>query len=140
MKTKSWMALAIVCALLAGCSTIDSRISKNRDAFNTYPPAVQDKIIAGKVDVGFTPEQVRMAMGEPDRVFTRTTADGTSETWAYRDRKPRVGFGVGVGFGGGGSFGGVGLNTGTGYRDDEKIGVIFDRSGHVASVEERTRR
>lgn len=142
MKTKALViAAAFWSAIAAGCSTVDSRIAKNREAFSSWPAAVQDKIVVGKIDIGFTPEQVRVALGEPDRVFTRTTADGTSEIWSYRDRKPRIGFGVGVGLGSvgrsGGTFGGVGLNTGGGYLDDEKLGVVFDRTGRVSAIEER---
>jgi hypothetical protein len=136
------LAGVISCAVvLAGCSTVDSRIAKNREAFNTWPPAVQDKVVVGKIDIGFTPEQVRVAIGEPDRVFTRTSADGTSQIWSYRDRGPRFGFGVGVGMGSfgsrSGSFGGVSVGTGGGYRDDEKLGVVFDSGGHVSSIETR---
>ena len=129
--------------MLVGCSTVDSRIAKNRAAFNTWPPAVQDKVVQGQIDVGFTYEQVRVALGEPDRVFNRTTADGTSQIWGYRDRGPRFGFGVGVGTGSfgrhGGSFGGVSMATGTGYLDDEKMGVVFDPSGRVTAIETRDR-
>jgi hypothetical protein len=144
MKTKHSFALAAAFALFAaGCSTVDSRIAKHREAFNTWPAAVQDKIVVGKIDIGFTADQVRVALGEPDRVWTRTTADGTSQVWSYRDRGPRFGFGVGVGMGSfghrGGSFGGVGIGTGTGYQDDEKMGVVFDSSGRVASIETRER-
>ena len=146
MKTShSLLTAALVGLTLAvtGCSTVDSRIAKNRAAFNSWPPAVQDKVVIGKIDIGFTPEQVRVALGEPDRVWTRTTADGTSEVWSYRDRGPRFGFGVGVGmgsFGGrGSSFGSVGVHTGPGYLDDEKLGVVFDHAGHVATIETRER-
>jgi hypothetical protein len=144
MKTKHSLALAAACALFAaGCSTVDSRIAKNREAFNTWPAAVQDKVVQGKIDIGFTADQVRVALGEPDRVWTRTTADGTSQVWSYRDRGPRFGFGVGVGMGSfghrGGSFGSIGIGTGTGYHDDEKMGVVFDSSGRVASIETRER-
>lgn len=143
MKTKlSFLLSGLALALAAGCSTVDSRIDKNRAAFNSWPPAVQDKVVAGKIDIGFTPDQVAVALGQPDRVFTRTSADGTSQIWSYRDRGPKFGFGVGVGMGSfgsrGGSFGGVGINTGTGgYHDDEKMGVVFDQSGRVSSIETR---
>jgi hypothetical protein len=144
MKTKlSFIVAAALALLVAGCSTVDSRIAKNRAAFNTWPPAVQDKVVVGQIDVGFTTDQVRVALGEPDRVWARTTADGTSQVWSYRDRGPRFGFGVGVGMGSfgsrGGSFGSIGLGTGAGYQDDEKMGVVFDSSGRVASIETRQR-
>lgn len=143
MKTKLLALAALVLALGAsGCSTVGSRIEKNRANYETWPMAVREKVAAGQIDIGFTTEQVAVALGQPDRVFTRTTADGTSQVWSYRDRGPRFSFGVGMGlgsFGGrGGSFGGVGINTGTGgYRDDEKLGVVFDRMGRVTSIEQR---
>lgn len=142
MKTSLLLIVAVGVAL-AGCSTVDSRIARNREAFNTWPPAVQDKVVVGQIDIGFTPEQVRVALGEPDRVFARTTGDGTSQVWSYRDRGPRFGFGVGVGMGSyghrGGSFGGVSVGTGGGYRDDEKLGVVIDATGHVSSIETRAK-
>jgi outer membrane protein assembly factor BamE (lipoprotein component of BamABCDE complex) len=134
-------ALASCVLWAAGCSTVDSRIAKNRELFNSWPGAVQEKIVVGQIDIGFTADQVRVALGDPDRVFTRTTADGTSQVWSYRDRGPRIGFGVGLGmgsFGGrGGTFGGVGIGTGGGYHDDEKLGIVFDSSGRVSSIETR---
>lgn len=143
MTTKAIFAVCTACTLiLAGCSTVDSRIAKNRELFNSWPAAVQDKVVRGQIDLGFTPDQVRVALGEPDRVFTRTSTDGTSQVWSYRDRAPRFGFGVGVGvgtFGGNsGSFGGVSMGTGGGYHDDEKLGVVIDASGRVSSIETRT--
>jgi hypothetical protein len=146
MKTKLPLlaALAALALVAAGCSTVDSRIDKNRAAFNTWPAPVQDKVVRGQIDVGFTTDQVRVALGEPDRIWTRTTGDGTSEVWSYRDRGPRFGFGVGIGVGSfgsrGGSFGSLGVHTGgPGYRDDEKVGVVFDRNGQVSTIETRER-
>lgn len=144
MKTSlTALLLAATTLLAAGCSTVDSRIAKNREAFNTWPAPVQDKVVQGQIDIGFTTDQVRVALGEPDRVWTRTTADGTSQVWSYRDRGPRFGFGVGVGMGSfghrGGSFGSIGIGTGTGYHDDEKMGVVFDSNGRVSSIETRQR-
>lgn len=141
MNNKLSLLLCTLALAVAGCSTVDSRIDKNRTAFNSWTPAVQDKVVKGQIDVGFSAEQVRVALGEPDRVFTRTSADGTSQIWSYRDRGPRFGFGVGVGMGSfgsrGGSFGSVGINTGSGYHDDEKMGVVFDQQGLVRSIETR---
>ena len=144
MKTKLLSGLvAGILVLAAGCSTVDSRIAKNRELFNSWPAAVQDKVVLGQIDIGFTPDQVRVALGDPDRVFTRTTADGTSQIWSYRDRGPRIGFGVGVGMGSigsrGGTFGGVGIGTGGGYHDDEKLGVVFDAAGRVSAIEQRAK-
>ena len=143
MKTNVRFLLSALVLTLAGCSTVDSRIAKNREVFNTWPAPVQDKVVVGQIDIGFTPDQVRVALGEPDRIFTRTTGDGTSQVWSYRERGPRFGFGVGVGmgsFGGrGGTFGGVTMGTGGDYLDDEKTGVVFDPTGRVSAIETRTR-
>jgi hypothetical protein len=144
MTLKPRLLGALLGGLLAvGCSSVDSRIARHRDAFSTWPPEVQEKVAAGQVGLGFTPDQVRVALGEPDRVFTRTNADGTAEVWSYRERRPRLGFGIGVGVAGiSGSraaMGGIGIGTGGDYRDDEKLGVIFDRNGRVAEIEARGR-
>lgn len=125
----------------AGCaSTPSSRIQSAREVYNSYPMEVQEKIASGQVDVGFTTEQVRMALGKPDRVASRTTPDGTSEVWSYRDKGPRfsVGLGLGVGGGGGSTRVGTGVGVSTGGRDydDEKTRVIFDQRGQVTSVEQ----
>ena len=76
--------LAIV--LLAGCSTPDSRIAKAQSPFDRLPAEAREKIRAGQVDVGFTPEMVRLALGEPDRVYLRQSDQGETEVWGYRDR------------------------------------------------------
>lgn len=127
--------LPLLLATLAACASTESRIKDSQAAFDGYPPAVQQKIRACQVDVGFTPDMVRMTMGEPDRKYSRTDAAGTSEVWAYRDSGPSFSFGVG-----GGSFGrhsgvggGVGVSTG-GEAPDDKLRVVFF-NGVVASIE-----
>ncbi len=136
MKTPSFL-LGLAILVLAGCSTVDSRISGNQTLFNSYAPQEQELIRNGQVAVGFTPEQVQMALGKPDRVISRTAQAGSFEIWSYRDRGPR--FGIGLGFGSfghhSGMGGGVSMNTGDSYPD-EKLRVIFDQSGRVASVEQ----
>ena len=134
-KHPVFAALALALAL-AGCSTPDSRIEKNSAAFAGYPPAVQAKIRAGEVDVGFTSEMVQMALGKPDRVLRRRSAAGESEVWIYADKSPTFSFGVGVGGGGHHSGGGVAVGASTESDRDDRLRVIFDL-GKVSAVERR---
>ena len=134
-KHPVFAALALALAL-AGCSTPDSRIEKNSAAFAGYPPAVQAKIRAGEVDVGFTSEMVQMALGKPDRVLRRRSAAGESEVWIYADKSPTFSFGVGIGGGGHHSSGGVGVGASTEGDRDDRLRVIFDL-GKVSAVERR---
>jgi outer membrane protein assembly factor BamE (lipoprotein component of BamABCDE complex) len=69
--------------LLAGCSTPDRRIEKNPEAFNRCTPQQQEMIKQGRIAVGFDQEMVRLALGDPDRITTRTDASGQSEVWHY---------------------------------------------------------
>lgn len=133
----------LVSALLlaAGCvtSTPQTRISKHREAFRGFPSEVQRKISAGIVDVGFTPEMVRLALGEPNREFSRQTESGSAEVWVYHDNSPRVSFGFGIGSYGRHTASSVGISTTTGgYDRDEKMRVEF-RDGRVTEIEYRKR-
>lgn len=140
MKTHRLPLLGCGIALvLAGCSSVDSRVNGNPD-FANWPPAVQQKVRAGEIDVGFTQQQVEVALGKPDYTSTRTTSDGTTAVWGYRERGPRFSFGVGLGSIGRSSSVGVGVGTSTGgWRDDEKTRVLFDRNGNVAAIEHAQR-
>lgn len=136
MKTLSVSLLAGVLAVaLAGCSTVDGRIKDNPSAFNALPPETQQKIRNGQVELGYTPEMVTMALGKPDRTYTRTNEKGSSEIWAYRDKKPTMSFGFGIGGGGGGTHvgSGIGITTG-GDRYDDRLRVVFV-DGKVSAVE-----
>jgi len=133
-------AVAAFVLVATGCSTTDSRIKDHQAAFDAAPSAVQTKIRAGQVEIGFSTEQVSMALGKPDRSYTRTTARGTSEIWAYEDNKPAISIGIGVIGGGGGTMVGSGVAVGTGGdRSDDKVRVIFE-GGRVTAVETRGRR
>ncbi|MDF9833269.1 hypothetical protein M2103_001492 [Ereboglobus sp. PH5-5] len=138
MKVQNIIAIALfafVALLFAGCSTTSGRIKKNQPLFDSFPAEVQSNIRAGKVDIGYTPDMVLMALGEPDRRYTRTTERGNSEVWAYRSKAPAISFGLGVGGGGRTSVGtGVGISTG-GDRSDDKVRVIFEND-RVASLEQ----
>src|SRR5450432_2431031 len=91
-----WFAL-VALLFLASCSTPQSRIGDHQAEFDKFPPDVQQKISHGQVDVGFTEEMVRLALGEPDRRFTRKTEAGELDVWGYHERRARVSFGLGFG-------------------------------------------
>lgn len=136
MTTRLALTSLALALAFAGCSTPDSRIEKNSAAFAGYPPAVQAKIRAGEVDVGFTTEMVQLALGKPDRVIRRRTAAGESEVWIYADKSPTFSFGVGIGGGGHHSGGGVAVGASTDGDRDDRLRVVFD-AGKVAAIERR---
>ena len=140
MKNLARLIFAAAALLLAaGCSTPASRISRHQAAFDGWPAEVREKVRAGRIDVGFTPEMVRIALGEADRIFTRTTAQGTLEIWVYNDNTPSFSIGIGVGSSHGSTAYGGGVAVGSeSFRDCEMLRVVFD-GGRVAAVESRRR-
>jgi len=71
--------------LLAGCSSPANRIQKNQALFDTLPVATQARIRGGEIDLGFTADMTRIALGEPQRTLLRRTAEGEREIWLYID-------------------------------------------------------
>ena len=71
--------------LLAGCATPAKRIQQNQDLFDSFPVAAQARIRGGQIDLGFTPDMVRIALGDPQRKLVRRTAEGEAEVWLYID-------------------------------------------------------
>lgn len=129
------VSAVLVCALaLAGCSTPASRIENNAATFASYPPAVQAKIRAGEIEVGYSAEMVALALGRADRVYRRQTAEGETEVWAYADKTPVIGFGIGIGGGGRHSGGGVAVGTSTGGDRGDRLHVVF-KQGKVTAID-----
>jgi outer membrane protein assembly factor BamE (lipoprotein component of BamABCDE complex) len=129
-------ALSVLVALaLAGCSTPSSRIANNRAAFDLMSPDAQRLIQAGRIDIGFTPEMVTLALGEPAHRFLRKTTTGDTEVWVYHDNKPQISIGIGGVSAGSHSAvgGGVGISTG-GYDPDERVRVEFS-GGKVVTID-----
>jgi hypothetical protein len=137
MRYPAFLLVITAALLLAGCaSTPESRIADHQAAFAQYPADVQQKIRAGQVDVGFTPEMVRLALGEPDRIISRQSAAGTSEVWSYRRHAPRVSFGLGVGGPiGAHSAAGVGLSGSSGGYGAHGGTEVEFRDGRVVTIE-----
>jgi len=142
MRVPRLLAAALFTTAVAACAGPSSRIKKSQAEFDAYPPAVQQKIRAGQVDVGFTDRQVTMALGRPDRIYTRKTAAASQDVWAYGGPGdgPRVGVGMGLGMGtavGPGFYGGgVGLATEPEVDRGERVRVVL-HDGIVVAVESR---
>ena len=88
---KPWLWLLVsTLFLLVGCaSNPQSRVDRNPELFAQYPDEVREKILAGKVAVGFTTEMAYLALGDPDRKTTSTTAEGVTENWIYLGYRTR---------------------------------------------------
>jgi len=69
--------------MLAGCASPSARIRANPQLFASFPADVQGKVRQGQVDLGFTRDMVRMALGEPNRTYQRQTTNGTTDVWSY---------------------------------------------------------
>lgn len=115
---------AVAVILLAACSSPQfSRIDANREIYESWPIEIRQAVLDGKVEVGMTPDMVKVAWGKPTEVVSRSNVPGDEEIWIYRTggddpdpmpmtTYPSTGMG-GIGMGGGG-LGGVGITTGRG--------------------------
>lgn len=75
--------LLAVCVALAGCSTIPSRIEKNRAAFQRLTPAERLLVEGGEVREGMNADAVYIAWGRPDEVTRGSERGQDLETWTY---------------------------------------------------------
>lgn len=140
MQPTRILAAFLALFLFSSCaSSPQARIDKNRPAFDAFPTDVQEKIRAGRVDLGFTPPMVRLALGDPDRELRRASDAGEEEVWVYRRTASGFGFGLGLGGGGGHtSYGaGISLSTAPNYNEDA-MRVVF-REGRVSAIETRVK-
>jgi len=84
MHLKKIAFFAVILLALAGCNTIDSRISEKQDVFNRLDPQTQGKIRQGIVEVGYTEDMVYIALGPPDARRQKVSAHGDESTWVYK--------------------------------------------------------
>lgn len=84
MRFQTPCGFALAALLLAGCATTpQSRIERDPASFSALTPEQQQKVRDGNVGVGFDEAAVRLALGPPDRVIERESADGNTQTWVY---------------------------------------------------------
>jgi len=80
----AWVASIL---LLIGCASPEQRIKKNPELYQSFPPDVQALVAQGQIAIGFTGEMVTMAMGPPNRIYSRVSTNGNSEVWSYTSKK-----------------------------------------------------
>ena len=140
MKHTRFLRVAVfstIALFAGGCASTPAQRIAGSAEFDTYPSAIQEKILDGEVDVGFTEEMVRLALGSPDSISRRQTASGDSEVWSYVENEPRFSFGFGVVGGSGHTRTGAGVVVGgRDWSDGAWMRVIF-REGKVTTVETR---
>jgi hypothetical protein len=140
MKLSRCPAAVALTVALASCASPRSRINKNRSAFDAYPPAVQKTIRTGQVDIGFTREQVVMALGPSDRRYTRKTAAATQDVWGYgigsSGADLDAGFGLGSPEGGYGGGSDESIFPKSNRRKESRLRVVFQNDA-VVGVEGR---
>lgn len=125
-----WLALALA---LSACAGPSARIRRHRQAFDSYPPPIQQAIREGRVELGMTPQMVELAAGAPDQKLESQSAAGTIETWLYWAQRSRVGVGFGIGSWGPHVGSSVGVGVGGPGEPVERLRVSF-QDGRVVSV------
>ncbi len=136
MKSKSKLLASclVICIVISlSCSSPDSRIRKNQELFDSYPAEVQKNISAGKVDIGYTEDMVRMALGDPNETAVNKTAQGEVHVWAYTTSSPGGSVSVGRSVGSGRTRTGVSVGMGRSPQTSYKTVVEF-RNGRVSKI------
>lgn len=142
MKTLRILTLVFATIGLLGlmsCSTPEARISKNPEMFARLTPAQQEMIKKGEVGVGFDQEMVKLALGQPDRIVSRTDVNGTGEVWSYITYEAPDGFILYRGwyhryYGWGDPLYPYYMSY-PGRRERDHLRIVFDTAGRVTSIE-----
>jgi hypothetical protein len=73
----------LLSGLLAGCSTVDSRIKGNPLTFASLSPADQALVRRGGIREGMSRAEVYLAWGRPDRLRSGSRTGVPFEAWTY---------------------------------------------------------
>ena len=129
--------------MISVCSTPDSRISHSPEAFARLNPDQQALVKAGQIAPGFDMEAVALALGDPDHKTIITNAAGQHQVWHYVTYVDYQGGAIYMGYyhryrgwGAPYFYGGIPYYDGYPAQVHDRIRVVFDSSGLVASVEQ----
>lgn len=125
-----WALLACIATgalVLAGCSTIGSRIDENRASFEQLPPQEKALISQGKISGGMSQQAVYIGWGQPQQKATGLVRGVPTETWVYTLTTAAYGPGYGYGGFGYGGFGYAGRLGFYGHRGHHRYyGAFID--------------
>ena len=81
------MGCVFLCALLAGCLTLEERIAKRitakADYFASLSAESQERLRKGHLQIGDAEEAAWIVFGPPTRRSTRMTSGSTNTVWSY---------------------------------------------------------
>ena len=69
--------------LFSGCNTAAVRVLTNYEAFSQLDPKVRANILRGRIELGYTPEMVRLALGRPNYSSSAAAVKGCYDVWSY---------------------------------------------------------
>jgi hypothetical protein len=82
MRLGRWLLLTVVLAL-AGCSTVETRIRDNPNAYAALSPSDQQLVRSGQIRQGMPQAAVYLAWGRPDHVRSGVRQGVPFEAWIY---------------------------------------------------------
>lgn len=77
------LVLASSLGFLAACQSVESRIREKPEVYAGLDVETQYKIQQGIIDLGYTPDMVYLALGEPSQKRETMTENGRTLTWIY---------------------------------------------------------
>src|SRR5258708_14118694 len=83
MRKIPLLVLLVLVLGASGCSTVQSRINEKQQVFAQLDPSTQDKIKKGDIDIGYTPDMVYMALGEPSEKKESVSQEGSTTNRVY---------------------------------------------------------
>ena len=69
--------------LFSGCDTVAVRVLTDYETFSKLDPKVRANIVRGRVEIGYTHEMVRFALGSPNYASSAAAVKGGYDVWSY---------------------------------------------------------
>ncbi len=141
-------AVSLTVFFIAGCTTIDTRISERRESFSRMSPRDQALVQQGTIREGMSQDAVYIAWGPPSQRIPGRYRGSIVETWVYDATAAGdypgpfyygqgYGYGLGYGFFGGGGYGRHRFHRGP-YLYDPFFDPYFYNHANIVRYPERT--